>query len=504
MKRRTFVAASAGALAALPLRGMARDTKTLRVRFGSDMSNVDPARIFQIENQTIAENIYNGLLKYDQKTNKLVPDLARSMQISSDGKIYTFHLRPGVKWHKGYGTFTADDVKYSMERILDPAASSSYAGQFADVERIEAVDPATARVTLKKRNAGFTNKIAAWNQGWIVNRKAVTELGDKYPTSPIGTGPFMFDKWTPGTGVDIVANPEYFAGKPALERVAFILIKDETATAVALQNGEIDVAFAINAPEVIQRLKAAQGITVVSRDANNTMNLVLNTTVKPLDDRRVRQAIMYAINRKGLQDDFFKGLKGEAYSVLTSTFPEFTKDVPTYPHNPAKAKALLAEAKVPTFQLELVSLGLHPYDQIIVPIANDLNAVGIKTNITILERGAYLQARQKGDIATCITGLVGPPDPDSPLVSLYATKAFPPGLNTAHYSGVDDLLERADAELDAKKRNDIYRQILRKTMTDVPVIPLYAEKVVLAYSNAVHGLVQNTFNTLEVYPIKLS
>ena len=256
-------------------------------------------------------------------------------------------------------------------------------------------------------------------------------------------------------------------------------------------------------PEVITKLSTTPGITVASRESDDVMNFVLNTTVKPLDDRRVRQALAYAINRKSLQENFFKGQKSEAWSQLTSTFPEFTKDVPLYPYNPTKAKALLAEAGAAGFSLELTSLGLHPYDQIIVPIAADLNAVGIKTTITVLERGAYLQARQKGDIATCVTGVVGPPDANATLVTLLSKKSFPPGLNTAHYTGIDDMLDRAAAESDQEKRNAIYHDILRKTMTDVPTIPLYTDRVNVAYSKAVRGMVQNSLSTLSAYSIKL-
>ena len=127
--------------------------------------------------------------------------------------------------------------------------------------------------------------------------------------------------------------------------------------------------------------------------------------------------------------------------------------------------------------------------RLVVPMASDLEKVGIKTKITVLERGAYLQARTKGDIMTCITGVVGPPDPDSPLVTLYATKSFPPGLNTARYDQVDDMLASAAAEQDEAARNGIYRDILAKTMEDVPVLPLYADRLFLAHGNHVKGLV---------------
>ena len=300
-----------------------------------------------------------------------------------------------------------------------------------------------------------------------------------------------------------MANPDYFEGAPAVDSVVFRIIKDETAAAIALENGEIDIFFALQQPPVIDRLRNADEVTVLDRPANHTINLVMNSTVAPLGDVRVRKAIAYGINRQAIIDGYFKGTKATGHSVLTSSFPQYTEEVPQYPYDPEKAKALLAEAGAEGFTLELVSVGLSPYDQLVVPMASDLEKVGIKTKITVLERGAYLQARTKGDIMTCITGVVGPPDPDSPLVTLYATQSFPPGLNTARYDQVDGMLADAAAEQDEAARTAVYRQILAKTMEDVPVLPLYADRLFLAHGNQVKGLVQNSLFTVNVYGASL-
>jgi ABC-type transport system substrate-binding protein len=123
--------------------------KVLRVRIGSDMTGLDPAKLFNIENQTISNHIYNGLVRYEyEKNGAIVPDLAEKWDLSADGKTYTFYLRKGVKWHKGYGELTADDVKFSYERVLDPKTASRYKGEFKLVDAIEVVDPYTLRIRL--------------------------------------------------------------------------------------------------------------------------------------------------------------------------------------------------------------------------------------------------------------------------------------------------------------------------------------------------------------------
>jgi peptide/nickel transport system substrate-binding protein len=221
--------------------------------------------------------------------------------------------------------------------------------------------------------------------------------------------------------------------------------------------------------------------------------------VKPLDDLRVRRAIAHGINREAILEGFFKGTRAYPYSVITESFPEFTDKVPRYAFDPAKAKALMKEAGAEGAPLELYAPAVNPYDKLLVPIGSDLDAIGFKTSLKPLERGAYLQARSKGQIATCITGVVGPPDPDSPLLTLFAKQSFPPGLNTAHYAGIEDLLAKLGETQDGGERTKIYHQIIAKTMDDVAVLPIYADKLFIAHSPKVEGLVQNSLFTIQLY-----
>jgi len=498
-------AASVGAALPLDLSkvALAQGARTLRVRMGSDISVLDPSHIFQIENQTVSGHVFNGLMKYDQASNKIVPDLAAEHSVSTDGTVYTFKLRPGVAFHKNYGPLTAEDVKYTFERVLDPKQGSKYTGQLAGLVKVEAPSPDTVVLTLDKPSSGFMHKVTAFNQGWIVSKKAVEEMGEKFKLNPIGTGPFVFERWTTGSEVRLSANKAYFEGAPKYDDLILRVIREETAAAIALEKGEIDIFWALQQPEMIDRLGKVAGVKVLSRDANHTINLVLNTTVKPLDNPLVRRAMAHAMNRKGLIDGFFKGTKGMGHSVLTSSFAEFTEDVPKYEYSPDKAKALLKEAGVTGFKFEITAPGLSPFDRIVVPLAEDLKAVGIDTSLKILERGAYTQARNSGNVQSCVTGVVGPPDPGSPLVTLYAKKSFPPGLNTARYEGVEDLLAKAATAKGDAERAAAYKAVLQKVMTDAPVIPLYADKLFLAHTAKVEGLVQNSLFTVHTYSVGL-
>src|SRR5690554_296142 len=254
-RRRAIQALSAtGMLSALPgwfnFANAQTPSKRLTIRIGADISILDPARIFQIENQSVAANVYNGLVKYDQATNEIVPDLAESWDISDDAKVYTFKLRKGVQWHKGHGAFTSDDVKFSYDRVLNPDTGSAHRGQVAGIiDSVETPDESTVRFVLSGTNAEFLHKVTAFNHGWIVSRKAVTEMGDKYNLNPIGTGPFVFEQWISGSEVRLSANPDYFEAAPKTAELLFRLIRDETAAAIALERKEIDIFFAMQQPE---------------------------------------------------------------------------------------------------------------------------------------------------------------------------------------------------------------------------------------------------------------
>ncbi len=476
--------------------------KTLNVRFGSDISGMDPATIFQIENQTIALHVYNALVKYNEKTNEIIPDLATGWKITNGGKTYTFTLRRGVKFHKGFGKFDANDVKYSYERVMDPKTASAYIGEFKNVSQIQVLGPYKIRFTLTKP-FNFLHKVA-FNQGQIVKKGAVEKFGDDYPLNPVGTGPFMWDKWVQGSEVHLVANKDYFEGAPDFDRVVFKIIKEETSAEIALIRGEIDIFFALQSADIVERLRKESGIKVLSRSANHTINFVMNANYKPLSNKKVRQAIAYGINRQSLVDDYFKGTKSMATGVLTKNFVEYSGNVKKYPYDPAKAKRLLKEAGYANgFELEVVGLGLFPYNEIPVIIAEDLKKIGIRPKINIIERSAYNQARTKGDIQTALTGIVGPPDADHPLWALYHTAGFPPGKNTARYDKIDKLLEAAQVEQDPKKRMQLYEQVQKQAAEDVPVLPLYEDQLFLAHRDSVKNFTLNSLFTVNTYPVRL-
>jgi peptide/nickel transport system substrate-binding protein len=481
-----------------------RQEVTLRVRIGSDITNLDPAFVLGIESQTVASHIYNGLLRYNDQTNALEPDLAERWEVGKDGRSYTFFLRSGVRWQQGFGEFTAEDVRFSLERIRSETTASRYRGEYANIVAVEVADSLTVRIQLAEPDSGFLYKVAAFAQGMLVSSRAVTERGEGYALNPVGTGPFMFEEHLPGQQVSLVLNPNYFGQRPAIDRIIFRVIRDEQTAELALRNGEIDILFALQSPDVIERLRKDTTVVVQERPANNTVNLVLNTTVRPLEDRRVRQAIAHAINREAMVTQFFRGLKTPADTLLTPNFAAYTSEVPRYPYDPQAARSLLVEAGATDLQLELYSVALYPYDQIVVLIADDLRRAGIETTIQVLDRAAYNEVRAVGTPPMIITAIIGPPDPANVLWKLSHSSSMPPGLNTAHYQGADTILEQARAELNEERQIELYRKAQQQIMTDLPMIPLYTDLLVQAARKNVENLPQNALFTLSLEGVRLA
>ena len=479
--------------------------RVLRVRIGSDVTGFDPAKLFNWENQMLCNQIYNGLVRYDyERDNRILPDLAERWELSPDGKVYTFFLRKGVKWHRGYGELTAEDVKFSYERVLDPKSASRYRGEFRLVELIEAVDPHTVRIHLKAKYPGFLHKVAAYNQGFVISKRALEKLGDQHTTNPIGTGPFVFESWSPKNQVVLVANKDYFEGPPKVDKIVLRLIQEETTAEIALQKGEIDIFYALQNPEVIKRLSKAPGVKVHRRVSNMTSNMVLNPTYPPLADPRVRRALAHAVNLKALREVFFEGMKNPPNWVLTTNFQESATDLVEWPHDPEKAKALLREAGYPNgFKITFTTLTLQPFDKIAVVLADDLRKVGLDVSVQVLERAAYIAARGAGTPHIVITGVSGPPDPDQPLFNLLHSSSVPPGMNTARYKAIDGVLEAAQVELDRPKQLAFYRKAQAQIQEDVPVIPMYNDVIFAAARDWVKGFQPDPQSTMFLYRVSL-
>lgn len=465
----------------------ATDTRPeLRIGLPDEGDTLDPAHFSLTNSFSIATNIYSGLVRYKPGTLDLMPDLALDWDISADGKKYTFYLRDDVVWQKGYGKLTADDVVTSYERVLDPSTGSRWIAELSDVAAVYAEDDYTVVFELHEANAAFLHFVAAFRQGMITNAEAVAELGDDYGRFPVGSGAFEIESWIPGTEVVLKANDDFYLGKPAVSRVRYIIIPDESVRMFALQRGEIDVAINLTNPEMRNMLAADPNIELGEIVSPTIHGVDLNTTLPPLDDVRVRQALYHAIDREGIAQFVLGGMASPAYSPLAPPYLGHTDDVPHYEYDPARARELLAEAGYPNgFDLTFVwNATTNP--EILLTLQSGWEDIGVRVHVESVDGGTWIRKLGEGT-APAIFKMTTRPDPHVFFTQAYYSGSLSPGLNFSHYTEIDDLIDAGVKEMDQEKRAEIYAQIQRKMMTDLPLLPVYWPKHTHPYRSYVKG-----------------
>ena len=381
---------------------------TITVSYKDDVTTLDPAVGYDYQNWPMEKMIFDALLDYQPGTTTLVPRLAAKMpDVSGDGKTYTFTLRKGVKFHNGR-VMTAQDVKYTLERVLDPrtkspgqsfytgilGAQAFVNGKAKGVRGIEVLAPDKLRITLEAPNAAFLN-IMAMNFAFIVPREAVASAGGDFGHKPVGTGPFKLASWTSGQQLQFQRNPNYFmSGLPHLDGVTVKVGLDPSVAFLNLQRGEIDLLGDGIPPAQFLQVTRDKGLkaNVVSKTSVNTTYLSLNTGMGPLRDVRVRQAINMAVNKNKILR-IINGRGEQARGILPPLMPGYAKGEKGYAYDPVKAKALLKTAGFPNgFETTLYTTSTDPNPRIAQSIQQDLAQVGVKVQLRSLAQSSVIDA----------------------------------------------------------------------------------------------------------------
>jgi peptide/nickel transport system substrate-binding protein len=340
--------------------------------------------------EVVYANIFEGLTRYNPD-GSVAPALAESWEISDDGTVYTFKLRPGVKFHDGTD-FTADDVKFSLDRARAADSTNAQKALFAGIADVTVVDPTTVKVTLSAPNGGFLTNLA-WGDAVIVAPESAGTLA----TAPVGTGPFKFTRWVQGDRVEIERNPDYWGTAPALEKATFKFIADPTAAFAAVMAGDVDAFPVFPAPENLAQFAADPRFKVIVGSTEGETILAMNNTDPALSDKRVREAIAHAINRQEIIDGAMFGYGTPIGTHFAPHNPDYVDLTGLSNYDPEKSKALLAEAGYGgglTLSLKLPPPTYARRGGEI--IAAQLRAVGIETQIENLEWAQWLETVFKG------------------------------------------------------------------------------------------------------------
>jgi peptide/nickel transport system substrate-binding protein len=479
---------------------------TLRVRFYDEPSGFDPASIFRVESENIAFNVYSGLVSYDGVSGKIIPDAATKWTTQGN-QTWTFTLRKGMKFHKGFGDLTSKDVVYSYKRIKDPATGSPYASDFAGITSITAPDPLTVVIRLSAPDSNFLHRVANYHQGQIVSQKAIEKFGKDYAFNPIGSGPFMFSDYRSGSSFKLTRFDDYYGGPAPVARIDYSIIKDDETAAIALQNHEVDIVMRQRGDERIAEL-AKGGYRMYFREAYGISLKMFNPKIKPLADQRVRQAWAYAVDWKTIRATVAPLSTSTSSNMLPPWMDMYSKDVPQYEYDPQRAKELLKEAGYPNgftvTQLGRTSDGIGQDDQL---EQSYLAAVGIKLKFELVDTPVNNKRRNAGDFQ--VAGRLLPAiNPDMILFSYLAPENIAPaGLNGSRVNDPElyKALLAARAEVDPDRRKELYAKVQQMAMTEAYYLPAYASHQIWPTSPSVRGVAINPLaqvNLHDVYLVK--
>lgn len=476
------------ALAAGPAPSVRGQQQTeIVLRLGDDLLTMDPATMTSGADYAVAYVVYSGLVRQNPGSTEVLPDLATRWEMSPDGLTYTFFLRRGVKWHKGFGELTAEDVKYSFERIMAPGSGSRFRTDFEPVRAVTVVDPHTVRITMDKPYPAFLSAVLAYRPGYIVNRRAIERFGREYISNVVGTGPYVFERWIPGQAIVVAANPDYYGPMPAIQRATFRIIREDATAEIALEKGDIHLAY-FDEPEVMARVARNRRLVSKSIAGPRTYWVHFNMTRPPFNDVRVRQALNYATNKDDLVKHVFLGQAEAADTPLNRHMFGFLAEH-RYSYNPERARELLAEAgfrggiRGRTFEF-VINAGAD-WEQMAAVLQRQWKAVGVETEIKVLERSLFEQ-RRRGHQFDLLGINALRLEPDQILVPYFHSSQIP-FPNVSSYRGADALIEGAREQVDPTKRRQFYEAAQKKIQADAPIIPLLRPNILLAYRPDVRG-----------------
>ncbi len=362
-----------------------------------DITTLDPAQSFEFAGGDVSRNIYSKLVNFDPLNldKGYGPDLAESWTVSDDGKTITFKMRPGVKFASG-NPVTAKDAEYSLRRaVLLKKTPSFILTQFGfspdNVDKtIVAVDDMTLKITTDKRYAtSFVLNSLTATIGGIVDSKLVRshevngDMGNEWlRTHTAGSGPYVLGSWKPNESITLVANPNYYGGAPAMKKVVVRHIQESSTQRLLLERGDIDIARNLN-PEDIAGISKNPDLAVDSELRGRIMYIAFNQKNKILANPKVRLALKYLIDYKGMQDSFLKGQYVIHQAFLPVTFLGAIDDKP-YSLNIEKAKKLLAEAGYPDgFEVGMIVRDAQERLEMAQSIQNTFAKAGIKVKLTV-------------------------------------------------------------------------------------------------------------------------
>lgn len=469
--------------------GIQRKGGVYRRPLATNPVTLDPARPNDIYGRTIANQLFDGLVQFDGAL-AIRPATAETWTSSRDGLVWTFRLKTGVKFHHGREV-TAEDFVYSFTRIVDPATKSAGATlfmkikgarEFAErratrVEGLVAVDPHTLQITLTESQTPFVSSLAV-GFAKVVPREVVERLGERFGQQPVGTGPFKFVEWVRDKQITLAANPDYFEGRPNLDGLEYRIFTgealDEMFGEFAKGNLEDSGIPARERPLLLNGRK----YQFVRRPILGISFLGINTTQKPLDDPRVRQAINYAIDRRTIMRNIYQDQYLPGVGILPPGTYGYDPKLIGFPYDPKKADELLAAAGYPGGKgLPVLHIwSARKNDEAVAEheaIVKSLAAVGVRAEVHYNTNWPEYKAHvYEGKLPIFrYSWYADTPDPETFLGQLFDSRSSD-NITRFRNPTIDTLLQRARLESEVHKKLQLYQEVERQIVSDAPVLVL--------------------------------
>jgi peptide/nickel transport system substrate-binding protein/oligopeptide transport system substrate-binding protein len=482
----------------------------LYLRLNSNPTTLDPALITDVQGGGIAAKLYNGLVRFDENL-AIVPDIARSWNLSEDQRTYTFHLRKNVLFSNGR-TVSAEDVRYSFERVLTPGtkapltwvldkiegADDFIAGKTAMVAGIRVVDDHTLVLRLEKPFGPFLSLLAMVT-AYVVPREEVERLGQDFGTHPQGSGPFVLREWKHGQDLILEAREDYYDGRSRLNGIVYRVIPEDLTAVLEFETGRLDVLLIPSAEYRHFTTDPAWRDLVFGRPGLNSYYLGLNCTRPPFNDLRVRQAVNMAIDRRHILNTVFEKRGVLATGPVppglwkNSVRPLLAKG---YAYDPEKAKALISQAGATGAVVRIFISADPEVLDIVGVIQNYLAAAGLKAEITQLDWSAFKHAVNKGEPdAFWLSWWADYPDPENFLFPLFHSASVGPSGNQTRIvdQDLDRIIELAQQTTSDAKRYRLYQEAENRIVQNAPWV--------FMWHRADYFVIQPWVKDFKIYPI---
>ncbi len=442
--------------------------KDIVMAMNSEPKTLDPHKSNDGPSMITWKHMFNTLVVLDVETREVKPSLAKSWEFV-DSKTLRFHLRDDVKFHDG-SKFTANDVAFSIARLIDPATASPAAFLLRVIDNIKVDNDYTVTFSLKEEFAPilyhFTHGAAS-----IVPEAVVKAKGDDFAKEPVGSGPFKFVSYTKGDKVQFAKNPDYWGGEPVPDTVTIRIIPEPATQVAELESGGIHIAFNIPTIEV-ERLRQNSDINVMTVMGWGVQGLVFNLEREPFGDIRVRHAMNYALDKEAIVRHVEQGLGKPSGQILSEVVFGYNPNVEPYPFNVDKAKQLLADAGFPNgFETRILVWNMERFVRFAEAVQGQFAKVGIDAKLDVIEFGAALEMAYRGDFdITLMQWGTTTLDGDYSYYSLIHSDNWGAAGNWGFYKNdeVDELVMTARTNPNADVRLASYQQAAVLVREDAP------------------------------------